>query len=369
MKICLLEPFYAGSHQRWADGFQKHSSHQVEILSLPGRHWKWRMHGGAVALADQFNSLEYQPDLILATDMLDFAVFLGLTNARSANIPTAIYFHENQLTYLWSPSDSDPIKQRDNHYSFINYTSALVADAVFFNSNYHKTSFCSALKDFLMLFPDEQGVENITKIVNKSKVLHLGMNLKAMDTFPCENKNLVPHLLWNHRWEYDKNPELFFETLISLSKMGKKFKLSVVGEQYRNSPDIFKRAQEKLAPHILHFGFLKSSEEYNRLLSSIDILPVTSNQDFFGGSVVEAIYAGAFPLLPNRLAYPEHIPDEFKAQHFFTDEKDFKEKLAALIDGFKPGYKNDALVNFVSRYDWANLVEYYDNSFQKLILV
>ena len=54
MKILILEPFFTGSHQQWAEGFQKHSTHQVEILSLSGHHWKWRMHGGAIALADLF---------------------------------------------------------------------------------------------------------------------------------------------------------------------------------------------------------------------------------------------------------------------------------------------------------------------------
>ena len=54
MHITLIEPFYTGSHQQWADGFQKYSSHEVQILSLKGRHWKWRMFGGAVSLAKVF---------------------------------------------------------------------------------------------------------------------------------------------------------------------------------------------------------------------------------------------------------------------------------------------------------------------------
>ncbi|MFA6687806.1 MAG: DUF3524 domain-containing protein, partial [Desulfuromonas sp.] len=54
MNIALLEPFMTGSHAAWAQGYAAHSQHKVEIFNLEGKHWKWRMHGGAVTLARQF---------------------------------------------------------------------------------------------------------------------------------------------------------------------------------------------------------------------------------------------------------------------------------------------------------------------------
>ncbi|NIN36237.1 MAG: DUF3524 domain-containing protein, partial [Gammaproteobacteria bacterium] len=63
-------------------------------------------------------------------------------------------FHENQLTYPWSPTDSDTTHQRDAHYAFINFSSALAAEAVLFNSKYHRLSFHEQLPDFLKSFPD-----------------------------------------------------------------------------------------------------------------------------------------------------------------------------------------------------------------------
>ncbi|SVD66234.1 uncharacterized protein METZ01_LOCUS419088, partial [marine metagenome] len=71
MNIVLIEPYFTGSHRNWAVGLQKHSSHTIELLTLPGSFWKWRMHGGAVTLARMFMESELSPDLILATDMLD----------------------------------------------------------------------------------------------------------------------------------------------------------------------------------------------------------------------------------------------------------------------------------------------------------
>ena len=67
MKILLIEPYYTGSHKKWAKGLKKHSSHHIKILSMKGQFWKWRMHGGAVTLAKMFNNMDWKPDLILAS--------------------------------------------------------------------------------------------------------------------------------------------------------------------------------------------------------------------------------------------------------------------------------------------------------------
>ena len=175
MKIVIVEPFMAGSHACWAGEYAEHSRHDVEILGLSGRHWKWRMHGGAVTLAKHFLEQGCEPDLILATDMLDLAAFLALTRRRTAGIKTAIYFHENQITYPWSQRDPDPAGKRDVHYGFINFTSALAADAVVFNSEYHHGAFLSDLGPFLRAFPDHNEEAAVETITAKSHILHLGM--------------------------------------------------------------------------------------------------------------------------------------------------------------------------------------------------
>jgi len=368
LKILLLEPFFTGSHQQWAQGFQKHSAHQVEILSLPGRHWKWRMHGGAVALADLFlkKYTHEKFDLLLATDMLDLNTFLALTRKFTSHIPTAIYFHENQLTYPWSPTDQDVKKGRDNHYAFINYTSALTADELFFNSNYHQQSFLNELPSFLTQFPDFKNLENVDRIKNKSQVLHLGMNLKRYDDFLQIGKEQEPVLLWNHRWEYDKNPDLFFKTLFRLKKENLKFKLIVVGESYKKAPPIFKKAKEVLAENIIHFGYVERWEKYAALLWQADILPVSSNQDFFGGSVVEAMYCNCFPILPNRLAYPEHIPTTLQSLNLYSTADEFFIKIKNAIVNWSENKTVKTYQNFVAQYDWINLATDYDNALEKI---
>src|SRR5262245_56200403 len=147
--ILFLEPYDTGSHAAWMRGYARHSAHHVKILSLPGEWWQWRMQGGAVSLARLFNASELTPDLIVASDMLDLTTFLALTRARTAFTPTVMYFHENQLTYPPGPR----IKQ-DLKLGFINYASALAADAVYFNSQFHQWTFLDELPRLLKHYRD-----------------------------------------------------------------------------------------------------------------------------------------------------------------------------------------------------------------------
>jgi len=359
MKVVLLEPYFTGSHKQWALGLQQHSNFEVEIISLTGHYWKWRMHGGAIALAEQYNNINYTPDLLLATSMVNLPVFLSLTNVQQQGVKTSIYFHENQITYPWSPTDRDVANKRDNNYGFINYTSALAANKVLFNSQYHKQSFLTALPNFLKQFPDNNGLHNVKIIEDKSTVLPLGMDLKRFDAHQHDECEKYGTILWNHRWEYDKNPEQFFNVLYELANRGIKFNLIVLGENFSQQPKIFDEAKEKLQAQIIHFGYADTFEQYAQLLWKADLFPVTSNQDFFGGSVVEAMYCNCVPLLPKRLAYPEHIPAELHQTFFYNDEDDLVNRLQRQLLNL-PLIRKQNVQQFVSRYDWGNLGEEYD---------
>jgi glycosyltransferase involved in cell wall biosynthesis len=298
--------------------------------------------------------------------MLDLTTFMALTRRRTAGIPVAIYFHENQLTYPWSPTDADPYTGRDMHYAFINYASALAADHVLFNSAYHRSAFIDALPAFLRAFPDHQGEHTVAQIAAKAEVLHLALPLQKLLVNAHEPVSVdqCAVILWNHRWEFDKNPERFFEALLAIKNRGHDFKLIVLGERYATSPAIFEKAREALADRVLHWGYATTVEEYAGWLHMADILPVTSNQDFFGASVVEAMYCNVRPLLPKRLAYPEHLPIEVH-ESFFYDEDTFIDQLEHWIKNVQ-GLRNQQTRSYVQHYDWTEMGASYDARFEAM---
>ena len=362
-KIILVEPFFTGSHKKWAEQLASHSKHDIDILSLPGRHWKWRMHGAAITLAESVLALKDKPDLFLVTDMIQLSVFKALISAQFPDVPIAVYFHENQITYPWSQTDPDLSLRRDNHYGFINYTSALIADLVLFNSHFHKQSFLDSLPKFLHQFPDHKNLKTIETIKNKSEVLYVGIN-KPNLIVPRKEKE-PKTILWNHRWEYDKNPELFFKLLQRIKAEKIKFRLIVVGESTQKHPAIFNKVKEMFREELIHFGYVDDPEKYIQLLQASDLLPVTAIQDFFGISTIEAIAHGVHPLLPNRLVYPEHIPDMQKENCLYDEDEDLYQKMKT----FLTSNKRSLDFSWVEKYYWDNLIEEYDTVLGRPMLV
>jgi len=361
MNILYIEPYYSGSHKRWIDSYQKHSNHNIEILTLPGNKWKWRMHGGAITLANLFMENSNSFDLILCSDFLNLPVFKALCSEKLNHTPIVMYFHENQLSYPWSPHDSDINLNRDLHYHYINYTSSLVSDFNLFNSNYHLNSYLASLEKYLKKMPDFNNFKTIDLISEKSDVLYTGCDLNKFDQHKKNQESKVPLILWNHRWEFDKNPETFFNTLFKLKNNNINFELAVIGEQFKEYPKIFDKAKQILETNIVQFGFCESFTEYAQWLWKADILPVTSNQDFFGISIIEASYCETYPLLPERLSYPELFDINTNPECFYNDEDDLYLKLKDLI--LNSIDKRDFNLN---KYDWNNIYSIYDKRFSEL---
>jgi glycosyltransferase involved in cell wall biosynthesis len=328
------------------------------------------MHGGAVTLAGKFLARKLKPDLLLATDMLDLTTFLALTRQSTADTKTAIYFHENQLTYPWSENDRDVVHQRDMHYGFINYVSALTSDLILFNSHYHLKSFCGELPRFLKSFPDNNELSTVQQILSKSKVLHLGMDLHKFDTvnIPEKGKHNTgpPLILWNHRWEYDKNPEEFFALLYNLDQAGLDFHVAVLGEFFAQKPEIFLEAQQKLKDKIVQCGFVSSFTDYASWLWKADIIPVTSRHDFFGASVVQALYCNCYPLLPKRFSYAEHLPGDTHSRFFYNDFEDLTRRATGLLMNIET-VRQEKTQGFVTKYDWRTMADIYDQTLEAVL--
>jgi glycosyltransferase involved in cell wall biosynthesis len=121
--------------------------------------------------------------------------------------------------------------------------------------------------------------------------------------------------------------------------------------------------RSELGERIVHSGYVASRCDYARWLWRSHILPVTSNQDFFGGSVLEAMYCGCFPILPRRLAYPELIPEGRYSECFYEDFEELAEKLDEAVCNFASLETQD-LREAARRHDWRDMAPIYDRRFE-----
>lgn len=316
MKILALEPYHGGSHESFLEGWMAHSRHDWAALTLPPYKWKWRMRHAAVTFAGEVErrrAVGESWDRIFCSDMLNLAEFRGLAPAAVAALPTVLYFHENQINY---PVQVE--KERDFQFGLTNIVSALAADRVWFNSAFHRDAFLESIPPFLNKMPDYRPLEAVERIRDKSEVCQPGV-----PSVPPRRGERPPgplRILWAARWEFDKNPETFFEALALLRKAEVPFRVSVLGQSFRETPPIFERARSELDGYVEVWGYQSQKADYQRALMRADVFVSTAIHEFFGISAVETMIAGAYPLLPRRLAYPELLDLRSQgamAAHFF----------------------------------------------------
>ncbi|NWG21081.1 MAG: DUF3524 domain-containing protein [Chloroflexi bacterium] len=368
MHILWLDAFHGGSHAAVSQGYARFSQHTVTLLTLStAGGWRWRMRGAAITFARELRRRALPPiDLVVATDMLDLATFLGLTRDLTARAAVALYMHENQLTYPLPPG-----RTRDLAFPWVNYTSALAADALFFNSAFHRNAFLAALPGLPGRYHDHQELDLIETIAARSCVLPPGIDLTRLDPpraaapLPPRSSSM-PVILWNSRWEYDKAPEIFFAALDELERRGIDFRVIVIGEHIDPRHPAFLSARERLATRALAWGYVPDLETYRRLLHQADIIVSTAIQEFFGIAVVEAMYCGCIPLLPHRLSYPEILPAQYHEWCLYDSPEQLSDRLCAMIP--TPAERRaDGLRAVAAQYDWSQMAARYDAAFSQVV--
>ena len=207
MRILYVEPFEGGSHAAFSRALMGAVDAAWTPLTLPGRHWKWRMRGSAAYFAQVHAATLAQPyDLLVASSYVPLAELVGLAPSLSA-VPRVLYFHENQLAF----PTLGPQQPRDHHFGFTQLVSALAADRCVFNSAYNRDSFLEAADALLRRMPDAVPKGWVETIRSRAVVLGVPMPLTDAPVAPAAPHPDGPLLLWNHRWEHDKNPRTALE--------------------------------------------------------------------------------------------------------------------------------------------------------------
>jgi glycosyltransferase involved in cell wall biosynthesis len=365
MKILFLEPFYGGSHKDFADGLISHSRFDIDLHTLPARFWKWRMRGASLHFAQTIENPE-DYDLLLVSDLMSLSDLKALWGQRCP--PALVYFHENQLSYPLSEGE-----KMDYQFGFTDITTGLAADGLIFNSQSHKDAFLGALPGFIKKMPEYKPHLAIPLMEKKSSVIYPGCHFPPqpplrISKHTSTTDEYIPLVIWNHRWEFDKNPETFFRCLYNADAAGEKFEIVLLGENFKKIPDEFLKAKEYFGDRIRQFGWAESRLEYQEWLSRGDIVISTSNQENFGISMVEAIYHGARPLLPRRLSYPELIPESLHREVLYDSEKELFSRFREILKETREGKTAPkVLVDSMSRFSWENIIKEYDCMFESFL--
>jgi glycosyltransferase involved in cell wall biosynthesis len=357
-RILLLSAYDTPSHKHWRNLLGKLDNYNWTQLSLPPRYFAWRLRGNSLTWGlGHFPELERNYDLILATSMVDISALRGF-RPHLAQVPLAVYFHENQFAYPQSR-----FQREDIQLHLTTLYNAACADKVFFNSQYNLTTFIEGASALLKKMPDGVPRSLMQSIEERSQVLPV-----PIDTEPRKSIQLLPktplRLLWNHRWEYDKNPETLFAALSRLKQQNVPFSLNVIGQQFRRSPAVFDEAKIKFKECIQYWGY-QPADIYQRCLQESNVVISTAFHDFQGLALQEAIASGCIPIAPDRVAYPEYVPEPLLYSCALPDESlALAEKLVAL---YHNGFSLED--NPVQRYSWSQLKPRYEQAIRQLLIL
>jgi glycosyltransferase involved in cell wall biosynthesis len=316
-RVLLLSAYDAASHRHWRENLvAMFPAMDWTVLALPARYFAWRVRGNSLSWA--FNHrpiLSDNYDLLIATSMVDLSALRGFVPAL-ASIPTLVYFHENQFAY---PRSDRQISSAE--LQILSLYTALCADALVFNSAWNRSSFLGGAAALLRKLPDHVPADLETRLAD-SLVLPVPLPDSLYPdsaTAPMQDDPAAPlEIVWNHRREYDKGPELLLAIVRELIRRQVRFRLHLLGEEFRQAPQQFAQlrvelqsycARQNIAP--ASDGWLEKRDDYLRLLHNADVALSTALHDFQGIALLEAAACGCSPLAPAALVYPEYLDADF----------------------------------------------------------
>jgi glycosyltransferase involved in cell wall biosynthesis len=365
MRVLYLEPFDSGSHAEFTRVLVSGLDAEVTALTLPGRHWKWRMRGAVPWwMQAEPDALAARYDVIVASAYVPLAELRGLAPAL-ARVPAVLYFHENQLTY---PVREEHAHERDHHFAFTQIVSALAADLCVFNSAHNRDGFITEAERFVRRMPDFVPDEAVAALRGRSRVLGLPLRLPSLGANELAPRGVDPStgplIVWPHRWEYDKHPELFFAGLQGLIDRDLPFRVAVCGQSFSSVPDVFETMRPILGDRVVAWGRVEPRAAYEDLLRRADLVVSTADHEFFGAAMVEAAWCGAEPLVPDALAYPEIFADRYRYPH----EEAFGPMLEARVRWSLAGHslRADRRSDF-ARYHADAMVPRYDALLREVV--
>jgi len=311
------------------------------------------MRGSAATLAPSLIAASQQsmPDLLVVSDMIDLGDLLARLRGTHARVPVALYLHENQLTY---PRQVD--EALDVGLAWITWRNLTLADEIWCNSAFHRDDLLASLPRFLEDVPDHDHAGELASVAGKIRVLPIGVDIPAAGT-----RSSPPLIVSNQRWHHDKDVAAVVRALLRIAADGGQFCAAMIGDDSGGLADEINPLLDQLGERVVARGH-QPRGAYERILGEADIVVSAARNEFFGLAVIEAVGAGAVPVLPNAVAYPETIPAEYHSAVLY-ESGELRRALSATLAELPARREAIAgLAESMTRFCWPQVAVGYDRA-------
>lgn len=225
------------------------------------------------------------------------------------DLPSVVYFHENQWTY------PDAAERRDNSYGFTNALTAIRADTCVFNSAFHREAFRQAAREQLRRLPKPNPWAELEEALDRSCIVPPLPSLRAVPLGPGGARANAPTnahdgepplvVVFPHRLEPDKNPLRFICAIKAAVATGVRLRIVMTGGHPSAAREDIRAGLNDIAEITESCGRIEDHADYLRTLGNADVVVSTADHEYFGVAFAEAMAAGCTPLAPARQNYPD----------------------------------------------------------------
>ncbi|MDP7066558.1 MAG: DUF3524 domain-containing protein [Acidimicrobiales bacterium] len=348
--VLILEPWYRGSHRSWVEGWRSKSKHSISVVNGSDSGWRRSLITSPSIFAAEIDNACGDVDVLVASTPIDLATVFGLLHRSTPRPPTLLYMHESQIGYPPGPKGG-----RAYRAIVADWGSILSADRIAVASRFHAELLISELPGFIEELARGAG-SRVEAALSNMQILPVGIETSGMHPKSVDGKLKI---LWNHRWSHDKRPGDFVHAMAKLAAEGLDFEIFALGEVERSGAKSHQRLKSQLADRLACFG-VQSKSDYQEILCRADLVVSTAQHDFFGVAVAEAILAGARPVLPWRLAYPELVPTSLHSELLYKGSLHDALRLLLASDRDRLHVHRAATRGHVAEFGWRNLAPKYD---------
>lgn len=215
-------------------------------------------------------------------------------------------------------------------------------DKVFMGTEFHKELFCV------------QRLDHYTAHHLQDRLVVTG-NPWRTDEVRSQVENYTERpidILFPHRPDKEKQPGVFVDLLLGTDYHKSMEVLFTTGRsQYRstNDPDSVARIMQLVGEGWAKIAVGLNPLAYYKICRQAKVTVSTALEETFGYAMIEAMAQGSFPLMPNRLSYPELVQGD--RRFLYNDESEFYLKL-----GYLQGCGDEVrgeVINYARAFDGA----------------